>query len=441
MGQSERLGTRLRDARLALGLTQTQAAEGIVTGAFLSLIESGQRTPSPKVAEALAARLRIPLDAEETPQDAMTATAVGVEVALRLGDWQAALVHLDSLPPAAPERWFYAGLIAEQQADFPEALRLLDAAASSPATAPSLRLRAKVFLCRCSRSAGDLMRSVEIGERALADIHADPHADPDVEAELRATLAGTYCETGDLFRALELTELPARAQQDPWSMATQRWSRAMVLQTAGEFAEARALAFEALAILRTMDRPRSAAQLQNTAAWIAMQTPHFEVSEIDRMLRDSEQVFRQTHSPMDLSLALSSRAELAIRRGDRVTALACIEEALVLADSEDTGHRARITASAAQIYAAAGDRNESMRRLLVARDLLEGSGAKRSAAETWRQMAQTYEELGELDLTVECFKAATELLGLQPMLQTRIASDFDVADLSVHSLGEFDTNT
>jgi tetratricopeptide (TPR) repeat protein len=162
-----------------------------------------------------------------------------------------------------------------------------------------------------------------------------------------------------------------------------------------------------------------------------MQTSVFEASQVDRMLRDSEGAFRQTHSPMDLSLALSSRAEFAIRCGDRATALSCIEEALVLADGEDTGHRARITASAAQIYAATGDRNESMRRLLIARELLEGSGAKRSAAETWRQMAQTYEELGEMDLTVACLKAATDLLGLQPMLQTRIHTQLDEAELSV----------
>lgn len=431
MGQTEHLGTRLRDARLALGLTQMQAAEGIITGAFLSLIESGQRTPSPKVAAALAARLRLSLDPKESPEDAMTAAAVGVEVALRLGDWQTAEEHLAFLPSESPERWFYQGLIAEQRGDFIEALRLLGAASDSPASTPALGLRAKLFLCRCSRAAGDLMRSIVVGERALADVHADPHADPDIEAELRATLAGTYCETGDLLRALELTEAKIRPEQDPWSTATQKWARAMVLQTSGDFAEARALAFEALEILRKMDRPRSEALLQNTVAWIAMQTSVFEAAEVDRMLRESEVVFRETHSPIDLSLALSSRAEFAIRCGDRATALSCIEEALVLSDGGDTGHRARVTASAAQIYAAAGNRNESMRCLLIARELLEGSGAKRSAAETWRQMAQTYEELGEMDLTVACLKAATDLLGLQPMLQTRIHTQLDEAELSV----------
>ena len=424
----------MRDARLALGLTQTQAAEGIITGAFLSLIESGQRTPSPKVAAALAARLRLSLEPSDEPQDAITAAAVAIEVALRLGDWQTADAHLEELSAESPEFWLYKGLISEQRGDFAEALRWLGATAASPASTSGLRLRAKLYVCRCARNAGDLMRSIEVGERALADIQADPHADPDLEAELRATLSGTYCETGDLLRALELTEAHDRSPQDAWSMATQRWSRAMALQTAGDFAEARALAFEALAILRTMDRPRSEAQLQNTAAWIAMQTPLFETAEIDRMLRQSERVFRDTHAPVDLSLALSSRAELAIRCGDRGTAVSCIEEALVLADHEDTGHRARIMASAAQIYAAAGDRNESMRRLLSARDLLEGSGARRSAAETWRQMAQTYEELGEADLTIACFKAATDLLGLQPMLQTRIQADFDIAALPMQDL-------
>ena len=422
MQQSDRLGMRLRDARLALGLTQTQAADGIVTGAFLSLIESGQRTPSPKVAAALASRLRIPLEAEEATPDSATAAAIGIEVALRLGDWRSASEQLKGLPPASPEQWFYAGQVAQQQGDFAGAATLLDAAANSSSASSALRLRAKVALCRCSRSAGDLFRSIEIGERALADIQADPHADPDVEAELRATLSGTYCETGDLFRAHELTELRPRASADPWIMATQRWARAMVHQTSGEFAEARALSFEALELLRTLDRPRSAAQLQNTAAWIAMQTPLFDVDEIDYLLRDSERVFRETHAPVDLALALSSRAELAIRAGDRNTALTCIEEALRLAQGEDTGLRARLTASAAQVYAASGDPQTALKHLLDARALLESSGAKRSAAATWRLMAQTYEDLGAIDLTVACLKAATDLLGLQPPLQTPLDS-------------------
>lgn len=420
---SEGLGARLRDARLALGLTQTQAAEGIVTGAFLSLIESGQRTPSPKVASALAARLRLSLD-DEAAQSAEAVAVVGVEVALRLGDVVTAAAQLESIPATTPKRWLYEGLLAEQRGDYDTALRALDAAANSPALPADVRLRARVALCRCSRDAGDLFRSIEVGERTLAEVYSDPHADRVLVAELRATLSGTYCETGDLFRAHELTEGWAQDGEDnAWTQAMHRWSRSMVLQTAGEFAEARALAFEALELLKALDRPRSTALLQNTAAWIAMQTPIFDASEIDHMLRSSEQAFRETHAPIDLALALSSRAELATRLNHLEPAEALISEAMVLAQGEEPGLRARLTAIAAQIYAAAGQVNQAMQLLRGARELLEGAGAKRSAAATWRHMAQTYEDLGELDLTVACLKAATDLLGLQPPLQTPVQSE------------------
>lgn len=429
MGQTERLGARLRDARIALGLTQTQAADGIISGAFLSLIESGQRTPSPKVAAALASRLRMSLEPQESEHDAATAATVSIEVALRMGDWHTALRLVDELPPASAELWFYSGLINEQRGEAAEAMRLLDLAAHSPGAAAPLQLRAKVALCRCSRDAGDLHRSIEVGERALADLHSDPHADEQVESELRATLAGTYCETGDLFRAQELIDPRSRrGKRDAFSDAAHHWSRAMVLQTAGEFAEARAAAFDALALLETLDRPRSEALLRATAAWISLQTPGFDRHEVDRMLRDAEAVLRETHARIELAGVLGSRAELAVRCGGAKEARALIEEAMVLVGNDDAGLRARITANAASIYAALGDTNEAMQRLLVARELLETSGAKRSAAATWRQMAQTYEDLGMLDLTISCLKAATDLLGLQQPIAANLPEEITVAD-------------
>ncbi len=424
---TEGLGARLRDARLAMGLTQSQAAAGIVSGAFLSLIESGQRTPSPKVAAALAARLRLALD-DDDAQSAEAVAAVSIEVALRLGDREAAQQQLQLLASSSPSRWLYEGLIAEQRGDFETSLRSLDAAANSPALPADARLRAKVALCRCARDAGDLFRSIEVGERALAEVHSDPQADADLVSELRATLSGTYCETGDLFRAHELTEGWRHGNEaDIWTQAMRMWSRSMVLQTAGEFAEARALSFEALQLLKSLDRPRAAALLQNTTAWITMQTPEFDAAQVDYMLRDAERTFRDAHAPIDLALTLSSRAEFAVRSNDERTALGCIEEAMTLASGEEAGLRARITAIAAQVYAAVGQTSTAMQLLLAARELLEEAGAKRSAAATWRHMAQTYEDLGALDLTVACLKAATDLLGLQPPLQTPIEREVHAA--------------
>ncbi len=415
MAMPQDLGARLRDARIALGLTQTQAAEGIVSGSFLSLIESGQRTPSPQVATALAARLRVPIEVEE---DSERALAAQIEVALRLGDWHAADAYLQSLMPESPEAWYFRGLVAEQRGDLAEAVRDLDAAATAASAGSDLRLRSLVALCRCSRIAGDLFRAIEVGERAMAHANSDPHSDDVLVGELRATLSGAYCETGDLLRARELTlPRPSDLEADPWQRATRLWARAMVLQTAGEFAEARAIIFDALEILRSLDRPRTMARLQNTAAWIAMQTDDFDVQELDALLRGAESAFRANHAPIDLATTLSSRAELAIRTGDEWAARSLIAESLDLASAGSNGYRARITALAAQVYTALGEQQRAMTLLLQARQLLEDSGANRSAAATWRQLAHTYEQLGQLDLVVACLKAATDLLGLQPSLQ------------------------
>ena len=424
------LGARLRDARIALGLTQTQAADGIVSGSFLSLIESGQRTPSPQVASALAARLRVPLTLED---DSERALAAQIEVALRLGDWHAADEYLASLTPESPEAWFFRGLVAEQRGDLGEAVADLNAAAIAASASADLRLRALVALCRCSRIAGDLFRSIEVGERAMAMADSDLHSDELVVGELRATLSGAYCETGDLLRARELTVArPTDTDGDPWHRATRLWARAMVLQTSGEFAEARAVVFEALELLRSLDRPRTTARLQNTAAWIAMQTQDYDSQELDQLLRGAESAFRTGNSPIDLATTLSSRAELAIRNGEPWRAREFISEALELSGAGNNGYHARITALGAQIYAALGESDRAMHLLLQARQLLEESGANRSAAATWRQLAHTYEQLGQLDLVVACLKAATDLLGLQPSLQveTPISTTTFVADVT-----------
>lgn len=56
------LGTRLRDARLAAGLTQAEVATGVLSTAHMSRIETGLRRPSPELLEILADRLDLSLE-------------------------------------------------------------------------------------------------------------------------------------------------------------------------------------------------------------------------------------------------------------------------------------------------------------------------------------------------------------------------------------------
>jgi transcriptional regulator with XRE-family HTH domain len=51
------LGRRIRETRLAAGLTQAEVADGVVSVAYLSRIETGERRPSPRILEHIADRL------------------------------------------------------------------------------------------------------------------------------------------------------------------------------------------------------------------------------------------------------------------------------------------------------------------------------------------------------------------------------------------------
>lgn len=54
---SEILGRRIRETRLAAGLTQAEVAAGVVSVAYLSRIETGERRPSPPILEHIASML------------------------------------------------------------------------------------------------------------------------------------------------------------------------------------------------------------------------------------------------------------------------------------------------------------------------------------------------------------------------------------------------
>lgn len=51
------LGSRIRDTRLAAGMTQAEVAAGRFSVAYLSRIESGERRPSPEMLEHIASTL------------------------------------------------------------------------------------------------------------------------------------------------------------------------------------------------------------------------------------------------------------------------------------------------------------------------------------------------------------------------------------------------
>ncbi|HET9759994.1 MAG TPA: helix-turn-helix transcriptional regulator, partial [Nocardioidaceae bacterium] len=65
------IGTRIRDLRISKGMTQTALCGDGISSGYVSLIESGKRTPSEKMVREIARRLGVPeeelLQADEGP--------------------------------------------------------------------------------------------------------------------------------------------------------------------------------------------------------------------------------------------------------------------------------------------------------------------------------------------------------------------------------------
>lgn len=407
-GDMDPFGTRIRDARLARGMSLQTCCRGITSARELSLIEHGLAEVSTTIRAQLAARLGVDRDARS---DLHYAIGARIEAAIRRGDHRAVSQELTELTELAEQRPVYLAFPVERQGDLAGAARILAQEALDESAL--WRFRRLLALCRTLRDSGDLEASIAAGESAIRLADDPAFMEPDLLMELRSTLSGTYCETGDLVRAVDLTEpLVTEEPLSPWANVTRLWARAMALQTAGRFDAALDAAREGLLLLRPLGRPAAVARLQNSAAWIAMQLPDFDRTSVAQDLQESAEYFQANGATVELALVLTSQAELATRTGRHDEARGLLHDVLSKVSHQDAGERARITAAAAQLFASMGDRDEANQHLLTARELLENSGAKRSAAAVWTQMAETYASLGQQDLQIVCLRTAMDLLDL-----------------------------
>ena len=104
------IGARLRQARLAAGLTQQQLAGDRYTKAYISALENGIAKPSMAALNYLAPRLGT--TASEILADPNSAWArVEVDLAMAAGDWETALAGYTNLLEVASERRVRADLL------------------------------------------------------------------------------------------------------------------------------------------------------------------------------------------------------------------------------------------------------------------------------------------------------------------------------------------
>jgi transcriptional regulator with XRE-family HTH domain len=231
------LGRRLREARLAAGLSQRRLAFPGCSPGYISRLEAGDRTPSLQLLRELARRLGVSESWLALGREPDGVDAVAAEVALRLGEDE---------------------LAAELLARVEERAALARVARLAQATPPDEPPRAGPLV-----AAGILPPR----ESELARAAADPDSSTALAALVALAQADAVAGRAErarerLRRALDL-DLPAG---DAMTRARGWWRRSRAAAAAGDEGLAAELAARALALLAAEDDPQLAARARRLLA-------------------------------------------------------------------------------------------------------------------------------------------------------------------------------
>lgn len=424
------LGRRLRSSRVARGWTQSDVAADILSVGYLSRIESGARRPTLKVLAALAERL------EKSIDELLLGTTVAEYEEIRLGLAYAELAlqngeaidaelqarqHLAraekvALPGLVEQGRFLVARATEAVGHLDEAIRqfesLLETATGLPA------IRCAIALSRCYREVGDLALAIEVGERVRPTVEAEGLARTDEAVQLAMTVAAAHIERGDLSRASRIcTDAIDVAEQMESSAARSAayWNASIVCSERGDPLSALALAERALALLGEGEDARNLARLRLELGrlQLSLTTPQVDAA-IEQLARGCEELRSSSASAGELAHGDVLLAQALLLAGEPERAVELAEAARSSVPDEASLAMAEATVVLGEAQAALGRSDDARRNYDRAMRLLSGlDRTDRWVAQVWCELAELYDELGDLDASRAALRGAVAASGLR----------------------------
>ena len=422
------VGERVRNLRLSKHLSQAQLAGTELSDSYISLIESGKRTPTPAVVRLLASRLGcLPEYLSEgiEPEERLhlQVRARHAELSLLGGDAQQALSWFGEILEAVdndPElmkraRWGRARAL-ETMGRGEEAIKALEELREE-ATRDRGRagwLPVTIVLSRCYRAAGDLGRTLALGESALNRLAELRLLGGEDAAEIGRTLIATYLDRGEPDPAGELAErLLSATEPDPAVMVSSYVEASKQALDEGEGGESLYLAEQALALHAGGDQAKAQARLRVTAARTLLPSG---ASPVDAgkaldLLNAAEPML----SGVDAAECQIEMARSKVLLGEPASAVSIAKG--VLDDLRDrpetsvTSIRARLML--AQALIATGDRSEALGALRATRDELAGLETSRATARVWRELGDLFGTAEDATAMMDAYRKALESAGLR----------------------------
>lgn len=427
------IGDRVRGLRLNRRMSQAQLAGPDLSDSYVSLIESGKRTPTPVVARLLAERLgctaEFLLHGIEPRQRIDTELGLRhAELELRHGDPARAVERFDEIVKAVGEE----NPVLTAQAQLGRARALEEQGRLGQAVEAMERLRAEaadhperladlpltIALSRCYQRAGDRPRARDFGLHALRQLSRLGIDRGELAVDLAAALVEVSeeqpAEIAFLKRVLGVNGVPEILDRS--AEIRTLWEASKIAAAGEDSALAVRLADDALAAGRPA---RLGLQLARAAMhWARLEScPVAEAEEYVTAAARALSVFTSTRSDLGESRVIHARVRL--RAGDLVRAGDLAVAALDLLGGSSGTPAAQAHLVLARVALELG--GDATPALAQARDLLttlDGAlhGTNRQAARTWSELGALFGESGSVTEQTAAYRRALEAAGVRSAL-------------------------
>lgn len=425
------LGRRLRIARVAAGLTQTELAGEHASTPYISRIEAGQRRPDLQLLELLATRLGT--SAEEllvgVSRDERAELQLALDYAeleLSSGNGAEALDRAGAILQALPasgvreiERGakFVRAFALEAIGALDDAILALEELTAEPPNDLAW-IKGLIALSRCYRESGDFGMAIDVGERASDTIQAQGLDGLNEALQLTLTVASAYFERGDTAHAVRLCKQTiARAEEldSPTARGSAYWNASVMASMQGSVREALAMARKAIALFEQESDTRNLARLRTEMANMQLRQDPPQAAEakcnLERAARELDWSSASAIDKADNQLALA-RATLLL--GDADTAAELAASSYQVASEQAPLTAAEALVLQGQIAASQGRIDEASAAYKEAILLLSGVGADRRAAELWFELGGLLQDVGEAAAALDAYRRAAASTGLTP---------------------------
>jgi tetratricopeptide (TPR) repeat protein len=413
-------------------MSQAQLAWPELSDSYVSLIESGKRTPAPSMVALLARKLDcstayLVTGVTEEAMSGLQETLRYAQIALENGATDEArtcfaevLAHpaLTDLPALAYEaRWGHAlaleaiGALDEAIAEIAHAAEL-----TSPQADPDRWAELHTALSRCHREQGDLAASIAVGERALECLTETSAQWTDAMVMLGATTLGAYYYRGDLAYANQLAQtLITRAEAigSPRALMAVYWNAAFVAESRGEFEVGLKLAERAIALLGEENDPRNLSRLRMAYAMLLLDAHPEQAEKAQELLLSAERELEASSaSTVDTAWCLTTQARAQLLLGRPVEAAAFARRATDLLQKTAGLAIAQAYTVLGEAYSRLDRHDEAVTAMSQAVEYLENMEAHRPAARTWFDLAELLGAAGRADGQKAAFERALSCMDL-----------------------------